>query len=166
MARANDPIDESVSVWFRLLSCHALMLAELRRRLETQMTMARFDLLASLNRHDGQTLAALSRALLVTAGNVTGLVDRAERDRVVERRPDPEDRRVSRVWLTEDGRSLIRSVLPVHDRQVHEMLLGLGREERRDLRRLLGSLRDHLSPRPNGAPKKKKKNTKPQGTHP
>jgi DNA-binding MarR family transcriptional regulator len=133
------------------------MLTELRRKLEERMTMARFDLLASLHRHDGQTLAGLSRALLVTAGNITGLVDRAERDGVVERRPDPHDRRVGRVWLTEDGRTLIRSVLPLHDRQVHEMLAGLPREHRRDLRRLLGALRDHLSPRPNGNANAKKK---------
>jgi DNA-binding MarR family transcriptional regulator len=160
-----DPVTESVSVWFRLLSCHALMLTELRRRLEEpsasgkRMTMARFDLLASLHRHDGQTLAGLSRALLVTAGNVTGLVDRAERDGVVERRPDPDERRASRVWLTDRGRTLIKSVLPTHDKQVHEMLAGLPREERRELRKLLGVLRDHLSPLPtiNGTAKKKTK---------
>ena len=158
-----DPVTESVSVWFRLLSCHALMLTELRRRLEERMTMARFDLLASLHRHDGQTLAGLSRALLVTAGNVTGLVDRAERDGVVERRPDPDDRRASRVWLTDRGRALIKSVLPMHDKQVHEMLSGLPREDRRELRKLLGVLRDHLSPRPttNGAPKRKAKRISP-----
>lgn len=121
--------------------------------------MARFDLLASLHRHDGQTLAGLSRALLVTAGNVTGLVDRAERDGVVERRPDPDDRRASRVWLTDRGRTLIKSVLPIHDRTVHELIVGLPREDRRELRKVLGSLRDHLSPRPavtNGANKKRK----------
>lgn len=125
--------------------------------------MARFDLLASLHRHDGQTLAGLSRALLVTAGNVTGLVDRAERDGVVERRPDPDDRRASRVWLTERGRTLIKSVLPMHDAQVHEMLSGLPRQDRRELRRLLGVLRDHLSPRPvkNGAARKKTKRISP-----
>jgi DNA-binding MarR family transcriptional regulator len=161
-----DPVTESVSVWFRLLSCHALMLTELRRRLEEpsarsqRMTMARFDLLASLHRHDGQTLAGLSRALLVTAGNVTGLVDRAERDGVVERRPDPDDRRASRVWLTDRGRTLIKSVLPIHDGTVHELIAGLPREDRRELRKVLGALRDHLSPRPlatNGAAKKKSK---------
>jgi DNA-binding MarR family transcriptional regulator len=111
------------------------------------MTIPRFDLLSSLDRHDGQTLAALSRRLLVTAGNVTGLVDRAERDGAVERRPDPADRRVARVWLTSAGRALIRDLLPAHARQVHALLRGLPARERRDLRRLLGDLRDHLSPR-------------------
>lgn len=138
-------LTESVSLWFRLLTCHSVMLAQLRRELEDRITLARFDLLASLNREDGQTLASLSRALLVTAGNLTGLVDRAERDRVVERRPDPADRRLARVWMTAEGRTLIRELLPLHSRHVHELLRGLPAAERQDLRRLLGVLREHLS---------------------
>lgn len=141
-----DPTEESVSLWFRLLSCHAVMLTELRRELEGRITLARFDLLASLEREDGQTLAALSRGMLVTAGNLTGLVDRAERDGLVERRPDPADRRLWRVWLTRAGRALIRELLPEHAAQVHEMLEGFDPEQRRELRRLLGALREHLRP--------------------
>jgi DNA-binding MarR family transcriptional regulator len=144
---APDPLGESVSLWFRLLSCHAVMLGKLRRELEDRITLARFDLLASLSRDDGQTLASLSRALLVTAGNLTGLVDRAERDGVVERRPDPSDRRLARVWLTEKGRALIHELLPAHARQVHELLRGLPLAERQALRALLGTLREHLAPR-------------------
>jgi DNA-binding MarR family transcriptional regulator len=135
---------ESVSLWFRLLSCHAILLGELRRELEDRITLARFDLLSSLEREDGQTLAGLSRALLVTAGNVTGLVDRAERDDVVERRPDPADRRVARVWLTTKGRALIRELLPLHARHVDELIGSFAPSDRRELRRLLGGLRDHL----------------------
>ncbi|MBX3208521.1 MAG: MarR family transcriptional regulator [Labilithrix sp.] len=121
-----------------------MMLAELRRELEDRTTLARFDLLASLARDDGQTLAGLSRALLVTAGNVTGLVDRAERDGVVERRAEPSDRRVARVWLTRSGRALIRELLPLHAAQVEELIGGLPQHDRRELRRLLGTLREHL----------------------
>jgi DNA-binding MarR family transcriptional regulator len=159
---ATDAMAESESLWFRLLSCHAVMLSELRRELDDEITLARFDLLASLNREDGQKLAELSRALLVTAGNVTGLVDRAERDGVVRRLPDPADRRVVRVWLTDRGRDLIRTLLPTHARQVHELLGGLPAGDRRELRRLLGVLREHLRsprsarPRGEGSPKERK----------
>jgi DNA-binding MarR family transcriptional regulator len=144
------PRDESVSLWFRLLSCHARMLTELRRELEEHVTMPRFDLLASLSRNDGQTLAGLSRDLLVTAGNVTGLVDRAERDGLVVRKADPADRRVARVWLTAEGKKLIRGLLPAHAAQVHALLEGLPAPQRRELRKLLGALRDHLSKDING----------------
>jgi DNA-binding MarR family transcriptional regulator len=136
-----------VSLWVRLLESHNLMLAELRRLMADECTMPRFDLLVNLHRQDGQTLAALSRRMLVTAGNLTGLVDRAERDHVVERRPDPNDRRLSRVWLTGAGRELVHSLLPTHERHVTELLAALDASERRDLRRLLGKLRGSLHAR-------------------
>jgi DNA-binding MarR family transcriptional regulator len=120
------------------------MLSEVRRRLAEDCTMPRFDLLANLEREDGQTLAALSRRMLVTAGNLTGLVDRAERDGVVQRRPDPSDRRLSRVYLTPKGRELITAILPSHAAHVSELLSPLDANDRRELRRLLGKLRDSL----------------------
>src|SRR4051812_6419835 len=135
----------NVSLWVRLLESHNLMLAEVRRRLADECTMPRFDLLANLEREDGQTLAALSRRMLVTAGNLTGLVDRAERDGVVERRADPRDRRLSRVYLTDKGRELITQLLPRHAEHVGELLVDLDEAERRDLRRLLGKLRESLA---------------------
>jgi DNA-binding MarR family transcriptional regulator len=133
-----------VSLWVRLLESHNMMLAEVRRRLAEDCTMPRFDLLANLEREDGQTLAALSRRMLVTAGNLTGLVDRAERDGVVERRPDPGDRRLSRVFLTAKGRELVHGLIPVHAAHVSELLASLDAGERRELRRLLGKLRESL----------------------
>jgi DNA-binding MarR family transcriptional regulator len=134
-----------VSLWVRLLESHNLMLAEIRRRLADAATLPRFDLLANLEREDGQTLAALSRRMLVTAGNLTGLVDRAERDGVVERRADPRDRRLSRVFLTAKGRALVTDLLPVHADHVGALLAPLEPNERRELRRLLGKLRDSLT---------------------
>jgi DNA-binding MarR family transcriptional regulator len=136
-----------VSLWVRLLESHNRMLAEIRRRLADECTMPRFDLLANLERDDGQTLASLSRRMLVTAGNLTGLVDRAERDGVVERRPDPNDRRLSRVYLTAKGRDLVQTLIPAHSSHVSELLSSLDATERRELRRLLGRLRDSLAAR-------------------
>jgi DNA-binding MarR family transcriptional regulator len=144
-AREGDPVASiGVSLWVRLLESHNRMLSELRRRLADDCTLPRFDLLVNLEREDGQTLAALSRRMLVTAGNLTGLVDRAERDGVVERRPDPSDRRLSRVFLTSRGRELVQGVIPVHGQHVSELLSSLDATERRELRRLLGKLRDSL----------------------
>src|SRR5436190_2156194 len=135
----------NVSLWVRLLESHNLMLSEVRRRLADECTMPRFDLLANLEREDGQTLAALSRRMLVTAGNLTGLVDRAERDGVVERRADPRDRRLSRVYLTPKGRELITTLLPRHAEHVGELIAELDDTDRRELRRLLGKLRESLA---------------------
>jgi DNA-binding MarR family transcriptional regulator len=142
-----DATRTDVGLWVRLLEAHNLMLAEVRRRLGDACTLPRFDLLANLEREDGQTLAQLSRHMLVTAGNLTGLVDRAERDGVVERRDDPRDRRLSRVYLTPPGRALVASLLPEHAAHVSALLGGLDASERRELRRLLGKLRDSLDPK-------------------
>lgn len=139
--------DVDASVWVRLLGCHNLVLAGLRRALPADVTLARFDLLASLAREDGLSLAELSRRLLVTAGNVTGLVERAERDGVVVRRRDAVDGRVLRVHLTPAGERLFRRLLPLHEAQLASLLAGLDDAERRDLRALLGKLRDSLHPK-------------------
>ncbi len=135
----------NVSLWVRLLESHNLVLGEVRRKLADATTMPRFDLLANLEREDGQTLAALSRRMLVTAGNLTGLVDRAERDGVVERRADPRDRRLSRVYLTPKGRELIVELLPKHAEEIGALFEELDPADKRELRRLLGKLRDSLA---------------------
>ncbi len=134
----------AVSAWVRMLECHQRMLAALRDELLPECTMARFDLLATLDRTDGQTLAQLSRALLVTAGNLTGLVDRAARDGLVVKRSDANDKRVSRVYLTRKGRTLVQQLVPRHARAVQRTLAPLSAQEQSDLRRILGKLRDGL----------------------
>ena len=134
----------SVSAWVRLLECHTRVLAALRTELLPDCTMARFDLLATLDRDDGQTLAALSRTLLVTAGNLTGLVDRAARDGLVVKRSDARDRRVSRVYLTRKGRALVAELIPRHALAVERTFASLEQTEQTELRRLLGKLKAGL----------------------
>ena len=132
------------SVVVRLLTTHAALLGALRSGLGPRLSLARFDLLAQLSRQDGQTLAALSRQMLVTAGNVTGLVDRAERDGIVERRSDRTDRRVTRVHLTPKGQRLAAQSLRRHAVVAEQIVGGLARLEREQLRRLLARLRGSI----------------------
>ncbi len=108
------------------------------------MTLPRFDLLANLVRSDGQTLASLSRSMLVTAGNLTGLVDRAARDGMVERRADPSDRRAWRVHLTAKGQRAFRDAERRHAARVAKVFSGLSPAELSTLTRLLDKLRTTL----------------------
>jgi DNA-binding MarR family transcriptional regulator len=78
--------------------------------------------------------------MLVTAGNLTGLVDRAARDALVVKRSDVSDRRVSRVYLTRKGHALARQMIPKHARAVQRTLAPLGPKEQGELGRLLGKL--------------------------
>jgi DNA-binding MarR family transcriptional regulator len=86
---------------------------QVRRRLRDQfdITLPRFDLLAQLDRTpDGMTLGELSQRMMVSNGNITGLVDRLVAQRLIVRRPSPTDRRVQIVSLTSEGRRFFRAM--------------------------------------------------------
>jgi DNA-binding MarR family transcriptional regulator len=150
------------SIVVRLLATHNLLLGALRTGFGPALSLARFDLLAQLDREDGQTLAALSRKMLVTAGNLTGLVDRAERDGIVERRPDETDRRLTRVHLLPKGTRLAAQMIRRHAELAEQIVDKLDRAEREDLRRLLGRLRESLEAMPREAVKAGAKKPKAQ----
>ena len=77
---ARDPGPLALSAWVRLLKAHGLILREVRRALPGTLTLPQFDVLAQLYRRpDGMTPGELTRELLVTAGNVTGIVRYLER---------------------------------------------------------------------------------------
>jgi DNA-binding MarR family transcriptional regulator len=131
----------ALSVWVRLLKAHGLMLREVRRRVPVSLTLPQFDVLAQLyRRDDGMTPGELTRELLVTAGNVTGIVERLVRLGLVERRPVPHDRRAVRVRLTARGRQLMRRIIPRHRRDVSVLLARVPADDLARLRDLLGEL--------------------------
>lgn len=143
----------AVRVWVHLLALQKRALGALRDDLEREMTMPRFDLLANLARQDGQTLASLSRTMLVTAGNVTGLVDRAARDGLVERREDPRDRRAWRVHRTREGQRAFRDAERRHTTAVARIFAGLSAGELETLLGLLDRVRATLRAPPRPAAK-------------
>ncbi len=103
------------------------------------LTVSQFDVLATLFRSpaSGLRMGGISERLLVTEGNVTGLVDRLERGGLVERRADPADRRAQRVRLTADGRALAERAIPVVEAELGRVFAGLDAEEMRRMQRLL-----------------------------
>jgi DNA-binding MarR family transcriptional regulator len=161
-AQASTPSQEpagalAVRAWVRVLAVQKRALAAIRDDLEGEMTLPRFDLLANLIRGDGQTLVALSRSMLVTAGNITGLVDRAARDGMVERRADPGDRRAWRVHVTAKGQRAFHEAERRHAAKVAKLFAGLSRSELETLIRLLDKLRGvfrPVEPSPLGAARK------------
>jgi DNA-binding MarR family transcriptional regulator len=143
-AAASKAEQAAVRAWVRILAVHKRALAAIRYDLEREMTMPRFDLLANLDRTDDQTLASLSRSMLVTAGNLTGLVDRAARDGLVERRADPNDRRAWRVHITAKGLRAFRDAERRHAARVRTVFAPLAPTELATLISLLDKLRANL----------------------
>jgi len=134
-----------VSVWLRLMKAHGLMLRAARRSVEPRLTLPQFDVLAHLARsHEGMTSVELSRHLLVSPGNLTGIVDRLERDRLVCRAAHESDGRATRIQLTRAGRRRLSALLPRHTRDIESFLAGVPRRDLRRLRALLGRLTHSL----------------------
>ncbi len=84
----------------------------------------------------------LAARLLVTKGNVTGVVNRMEALGWIERRPDPEDRRTNRLYLAEQGKVLFAEVNQKHEALIYEFMADFQPDESQALRRLLRKLED------------------------
>ena len=116
------------------------------------LTGAQFDVLATLHREEGIMQQELAARLLVTKGNVTGVVVRMEALGWIERRPDPSDRRTQRLYLPEGGRAAFAGVAPLRRGTIQEIMADFQPEEVRMLTHLLGKLEDGIE-KSNGAGK-------------
>lgn len=148
-ALADAPTDEAAALrlWLRLLTCANLVEAEIRRRLRARFatTLPRFDLLAALDRApEGLTLGDVSRRMMVSNGNVTGLAARLEAEGLIERRLDAGDRRAFRLSLTARGRREFARQSRAHAAWIVQLLAGLAPEERRALHLLLGRAKSSI----------------------
>jgi DNA-binding MarR family transcriptional regulator len=147
-ARLTDDHHESLRLWLRLLTCSNLIENHVRKALAVQFktTLPRFDLMAQLERApQGLQMGELSRRLLVTGGNVTGIVDQLERAGLLVRAEDPADRRAYLVKLTKEGRRQFAQMAAAHESWIVKLFSGLSVREQRALNESLSSLRAQLT---------------------
>jgi DNA-binding MarR family transcriptional regulator len=97
------------------------------------VTPAQWGVLSLLFEQDGITISAISHNRGVDAPTVTGIVKRLEQSKLVERLHDEQDRRVVKVYLTEEGRALMQGLFVEVERLYERMLEGFSAEDRRDL---------------------------------
>jgi DNA-binding MarR family transcriptional regulator len=173
MANFHDHIDAEYSVrenpsdhrselrlWLRLLTCANLIEAEIRKRLREQFdtTLPRFDLMAQLYRTDeGILLGELSQRMMVSNGNVTGLVERLVQEGLIERQVTENDRRAARVRMTARGRSTFSKMAEAHGDWIAELLGGVGESEQEQLWERLGRLKMSVRNAKGAAPERRKK---------
>lgn len=138
---ASGPMD--LRVWVRLLSCVMRIEKKIRRKFadEFNTTLPRFDVMASLDRHpDGQTMGDLSRALLVSNGNVTSIIRQLEAQNLVVSRIDPDDRRSAIVALTDQGTRTFDEMAHAHHEWIRQAFGGFPIAKQRELFELLAEL--------------------------
>lgn len=131
-------------LWLRLVSCSTLIENELRSRLRSEFhtTLPRFDLMSHLVQAPrGLKMSELSRRMMVTNGNITGIADQLEKDGLIERIKDPADRRSSIIRLTTKGRRHLQRMQRAHESWVQSLLGGVPPRTRQALFELLGDLK-------------------------
>ena len=146
-ARAGSGDHAALKLWLRMLASTTHIETEIRRRLRERfgVSLARFDYLSQLHRYEGgMKMRELSRFLMVTGGNVTGLTDDLERDGLVIRESSPTDRRAWIVRLTAEGRRLFETMADAHEGWILELFSGLDSRTVQQLYEQLGQLRVQL----------------------
>ena len=143
------PGKERLRFWYRAYGAVTAVEREISARLRERfgVTLARFDVMAHLFASpDGLTMGDLTRKLLVSGGNTTGLVDRLKREGLAEREVDALDRRIYRVRLSARGRALFEEMAEEHEAWVNQIFEGLDPAEIRQATVLVDRLRRRLVP--------------------
>lgn len=138
---------QALKLWLRMLSCTVRVEDAIRSRLRTTfgITLPRFDLMAQLERHpDGLRMGELSKRMMVTGGNVTGIVDQLEREQLVERLADPLDKRAAMVRLTPTGQATFAQMAAVHESWVAELFADIPAADKTRMIALLDTMKQHL----------------------
>ena len=146
----------SLRLWLRLLTCTTTIEQTISQRLRDEFgsTLPRFDMLSALDRAGdaGLTMGEVSRMLMVSNGNVTGLAQRLKADGLIEHLPGA-DRRVQRVRLTPLGHTRFAAMATAHEHWIESLMADLTGPEADDLIRLLEqtkrSLRAAIHEEPN-----------------
>ena len=131
---------DEIRLWLRLLTCTTLIEGEVRSRLRERFDVAlpRFDLMAKLDKvPEGMTLSDVSKRMMVSNGNVTGLVERLVESGHIDRRTSDSDRRVQVISLTKAGRAEFRKMAAEHELWISDMFADLTPKDVRELMRLL-----------------------------
>jgi DNA-binding MarR family transcriptional regulator len=131
---------DELRLWLRLLTCTTLIEGEVRRRLRQRfdVTLPRFDLMAQLEKAPaGLTLSDLSRRMMVSNGNLTGLVERLVASGHLDRRTSETDRRAQVISLTDLGREEFRVMMVEHEGWIADLFADLSKNDQADLMHLL-----------------------------
>ena len=137
---------EALRLWLRLLTCAQLIEKQVRADLREQFdtTLPRFDLMAQLERAPaGLKMNELSRRMMVTGGNITGITDQLVAEGLVERTQAHDDRRVCRICLTTRGRQQFTEMARAHEGWIVQAFSALTAREIATLHRLLGKVKQH-----------------------
>jgi DNA-binding MarR family transcriptional regulator len=131
-------------LWIRLLRASRFVEGVTRERFKKQfdVTLPRFDVMAALYRKpEGMLMSEIARFLIVSNGNVTGIVDRLVSEGFVARSQRDGDRRTSFITLTRRGRAAFAAMAAAHAGWIDELLASVSARDAEQLSAKLKSFR-------------------------
>lgn len=137
----------SIKLWLRLMTCSSLIESRIRGSLREQFdtTLPRFDLMSQLERHPaGLTMGELSKRMMVSGGNVSGIASQLVKEGLIDRSPLPDNRRTYMVKLTAKGKRIFARMAEQHEQWIIEMLGELEMDDVDQLMVLLKRVKDAL----------------------
>ena len=141
-SRREEVIRESIPMLTPLGLAFKRMIALVER--ETGLSAPKWFVLVILSRHDGIGQGEISRLFEVDPSRVTRIGQGLESDGLVRRERDPEDNRVVRMYLTEEGQLRLRGLPDLNRRVEGRIREVLSEEEHEELRRMLGLLAEGM----------------------
>ncbi|MEX1148026.1 MAG: MarR family transcriptional regulator [Sphingomonadales bacterium] len=146
MVKRQQAEDSAISLWHQLLQCYKSIERNISSAMQDnyQQSLSRYDVLMQLHRHAGDdwlSVGELTRRLLDTGGSISALLTRMEKEGIIDRRLNPNDRRSFQVCLTSKGRNLYRDMSSNYSVWVASALEEVSAEERELLYNLLGRLK-------------------------
>ncbi len=128
--------EHRMRTWLAMVGCFTSVERTLRRRFTSafRSSLPRYDVLTALSQFpDGLTMGQLASKLMVSKGNITGVVRRLQQNDCVTQARLTEDKRVQVVTLTETGQRLWDKMHAEYSAVINELLLKLSRSESKEL---------------------------------
>lgn len=133
---------------YNLASCYALLERKIGQTLSpfglSPVKMNALMMVKHVGGERGLSQVEISKRMIVSAGNITRLIDRLEKDSLVERVAEPNDRRVKLIRITKKGSDLLDSAWPTYQGKVNEILTMLPSRDLQLMPPLLNRFREKL----------------------
>lgn len=150
--RLNESDSDSLRLWLRLNSCNNQVQNYIREKMrqEFNLTLPRFDLMAQLIGHkNGLKMGEISERLMVSNGNTTSIVLQLEKDGLVERLINQEDRRSTLIRLTTKGTKLYNKINKSYAQWLEDIFAIVSTVQYKRLHKDLSDLKLNISKRVN-----------------
>ncbi|NLY64635.1 MAG: MarR family transcriptional regulator [Alcaligenaceae bacterium] len=145
--RATESDNQELKLWLRLLTCSNLIENRIRSylRIEFETTLPRFDLMAQLAQEPkGMKMGDLSERLMVSNGNITAITSQLEKEDLIVRIVNKDDRRSTFIKLTPKGKRQYTKMAKAQGKWLEQMFDGLSPTSSRSLYKSLADLKKRI----------------------